>query len=427
MLQVPKVFPAGTGEKTQYLAHNSNDNTIRFVLHYPGRVQAGLLQQATQALVESVNVLHASFIPGNLGAYWHVNRQVEPEDYFTHLTVEGDPMPAARTAALRAMDPAGKAQLHCTLVESPQGCAVTLVISHLCVDGGDGKYLLNKLAEAYNLAAVGDLAMLRVKNGSRATEQMYEELTPKEYLSLLKSPLGGTKTGFPYGDDRPGEPCFLQRSVPAPVMAAARARAKAADATVNDLLLAACYRAYATLPGAQAEGAVGIMSMMDLRRHCKDGESEGLCNMSGFLPTALQNGVQGTFADTLAEVAAQTRAAKQDPAAGMEGMPLLHSAMYTVPLRLLLEVAERVYGSMSIGLTNLGNIPCAPLSLGGVVPDGGLFGGPLKKKPAMQVSAASFDGTAVLCVVNEATQEDAALLDAMLCAAVREITAYAAG
>ena len=36
-------FPAGAGETMQYLVHAYNDNTIRFILTYPGRVDAARL------------------------------------------------------------------------------------------------------------------------------------------------------------------------------------------------------------------------------------------------------------------------------------------------------------------------------------------------------------------------------------------------
>ena len=76
-------------------------------------------------------------------------------------------------------------------------------------------------------------------------------------------------------------------TIPADVMAAARRRAKAAGATVNDLLLTALYEAYAAMPGVDADAPMSVMSMIDLRRHCSDGESEGLGNMSGTFPTKL--------------------------------------------------------------------------------------------------------------------------------------------
>lgn len=426
MMKMPKIIPAGAGEKTQYLAHDFNDNTIRFALSYPGQLKAEVLRTAVAAVVNSVEVLHSSFVPGNLGAYWRVNEDYQEEEFFTLIETEGNPMEEVCKAMLDPVGASDKVQMHCTLVQGREASAIALNISHLCVDGGDGKYLLYKLAEAYRLIAeTGSAEGLEVKNGSRAAEQMYEELTPKEVLSLLKSPISDIKTGFPFPAEGEGEKRIVFRQIPAQVIAAARTRAKEAEATVNDLLLTACYRAYVQLPGVDAAEAVGVTSMMDLRRHCREGESEGLCNLSGFFPTALKNGVQGDFAETLEEVSEQTRKMKENPLAGMEGMPLIHTAVHTTPLRLLLAVSEKVYGSLSIGLTNLGNIPCEPLCLDGLFPSEGMFAGPLKKKPAMQVSAASFDGTAVLCCIGEFEEEDCELLLTMLDGMVREVETYA--
>ena len=79
-----------------------------------------------------------------------------------------------------------------------------------------------------------------------------------------------------------------------------------------------------------------------------------------------------------------------------------------------------------MGVTNLGNLNCADFALGGIVPNGGIFGGPLKKKPGMQISIISFDGTCVLAVAVQCTGEDAALLQKTLDDMAAEITAYAA-
>lgn len=420
------ILTAGAGEKTQYIVHDFNDNTIRFVLHYPGAVDAGLLCAAAQAVTGSVDVLHASFFTDKLRAYWQVNPAFDESSFFRLIEVDGDPAPTAYSLALLPLLPGGQTQLRCCLVRGRAASSLVLTISHLCVDGGDGKYLLGKLAEAYNLLrTTGSTRGLAVKNGSRAAEQVYENLPRKDLLSLLKNPLSPVKSAFPYPTEAPGHLHMVRAQIPAGVLARARRRAKAQNATVNDLLLAACYHAYAALPEVDPAAPMSILSMMDLRRHCRNGESEGLCNMSGSLPTVLPDGIGASFADTLAQIAAQTAAAKENPLAGLEGMPLVHSASHTLPMGLLLQIAGKVYGSISIGLTNLGNLSCSALALDGLTPTGGIFGGPLKKKPAMQISAISFDGACALSVVGQYTEADAAALQQMLDRAAAEIARYA--
>ena len=57
-MAIPKIRPAGGGERAQYLLREYNDNTIRFVLHYPGLVDPDVLRQAAKAVIESVDVLN---------------------------------------------------------------------------------------------------------------------------------------------------------------------------------------------------------------------------------------------------------------------------------------------------------------------------------------------------------------------------------
>ena len=77
---------------------------------------------------------------------------------------------------------------------------------------------------------------------------------------------------------------------------------------------------------------MSVSSMMDLRRHCINGDSQGLCNMSGALPTTLENGCTGSFEETLAEIAKQTTKVKENPLAGLEGMPIMHTLTRSMPI-----------------------------------------------------------------------------------------------
>ena len=91
---------------------------------------------------------------------------------------------------------------------------------------------------------------------------------------------------------------------------------------------------------------------------------------------------------------------------------------------LLLQAANIVYSSMSLSFTNLGNIPCAPLTMNGFIPTEGIFGGPLKRKPSVQVGAASFDGTVELTILGDFTKEDIQSLQAFLNGVRTEIELY---
>lgn len=427
-MALPKIIKAGGGERGQFILREFNDNTVRFVLNYPGIVDVEILRKAVKAVVESVDVLHGTFFTEGIGAHWKLNENVDESNYFLYVQTDGDPAPTANTLSLMPVYSEDKVQIHCTLVQSENASCVVVRMSHLVVDGGDGKYLLGKLAEAYNMIAeTGNADALEIKNGSRAPEKVYDKVSKEDMKKLQKSSPSSSdvRSFYPYPTEEPGRNRLVLAKLPGDVMNAARKKAKSVGASVNDMMIAATYHAYAKMEGIDAAAPMCMNSTMDLRRHCVDGESEGLCNMSGSFMTLLEKGVQQSFSETLAIVAEQTTKVKENPLAGLEGMPIVHALARNVPIGLLLEIMGKVYGTAPVGITNLGNLKCADFALGGIVPNGGIFGGPLKKKPGMQISVISFDGECVLTVAAQCTDADAVVLQQTLNDMAAEITAYA--
>ena len=427
-MALPKIIKAGGGERGQFILREFNDNTVRFVLNYPGIVDVEILRKAVKAVVESVDVLHGTFFTEGIGAHWKLNENVDESNYFLYVQTDGDPAPTANSLSLMPVYSEDKVQIHCTLVQSENASCVVVRMSHLVVDGGDGKYLLGKLAEAYNLIAeTGNADALQIKNGSRAPEKVYDKVSKEDMKKLQKSSPSSSdvRSFYPYPTEEPGRNRLVLAKLPGDVMNAARKKAKSVGASVNDMMIAATYHAYAKMEGIDAAAPMCMNSTMDLRRHCVDGESEGLCNMSGSFMTLLEKGVQQSFSETLAIVAEQTAKVKENPLAGLEGMPIVHALARNVPIGLLLEIMGKVYGTAPVGITNLGNLKCADFALGGIVPNGGIFGGPLKKKPGMQISVISFDGECVLTVAAQCTDADAVVLQQTLNDMAAEITAYA--
>ena len=405
-MKSPKNISAGVGERMQYLAYKYNDTTIRFILHYPGFLDPNILCAATKAVVGNVDVLHSSFIANSQICHWRVNTDYQVSDYFSILECDGDPVKVACGLAVQPVGHKDQCQFQVTLVNGSENCAVLIRISHLVVDGSDGKYLLNKLAEGYRIIEKDrDIEELEIKDGSRSAMNAYKELGLQEMKSLFKMPFSGVKTIYPFTAPKEhGALRMLRATIPFETLGQARVKAKTVGASINDLLLTACYRSYAKTN--HLEGNMSVSGMVDLRQHCKDGTSEGLSNMSGGLSTTLEYASIATFTDNLTEVARQTTEAKRNPLVGLDGIPMIHTATKTAPMWVLLKAASIIYSSLSLSLTNLGNIPCEPLTMGGMKPCEGIFGGPLKRKPSVQVGVASFDGTAELTILGDFTAAD---------------------
>lgn len=427
-MAIPRFILAGPSERQQFLTHNYNDNSIRFVLNYPGLIDPDALKKSVKIVINSVDILHGSFFTDSLNAYWRINEEMDEIHYFHYVRCNGDPAETAYSMSLFPVFAEDRVQLRVWLIQNDSASSIVVVISHLCVDGGDGKYLLNKIIEGYNLIlSTGNIESLEVKNGSRAPEKLYSQMSPKEIMGLMGNPIPNVKSLYPYPTEEPGMVRYLRKVIPADIMGAARKRAKTIGASANDLLVAALNQAYGDLPGVDRNQPISVTSMMDLRKHCRDGESEGLCNMSGTMPTLLERGAYDSFEDTLKVIAAQTNIMKEDPYAGLAGMPLIHTATRTAPMGLMLKCVGKMYEKVSLGVTNLGNIRCADYAMGGIVPNGGFFGGPVKKKPGMQVAVMSFDGECVLTICGQFTDKDAVMLQSTLDSMGLAVARYASG
>ena len=58
-MNIPRIQLAGGGERAQYMVHEYNDNTIRFVLNYPGLIDPDLLRQAARRSEEHTSELQS--------------------------------------------------------------------------------------------------------------------------------------------------------------------------------------------------------------------------------------------------------------------------------------------------------------------------------------------------------------------------------
>lgn len=408
MRQADKKIYAGEAEKAQYLVHEQNDTTVRFAVRYPGKISPEFMEEAVKTVVLGIDVLHASFKPRAVEAVWVVHEEVAPEDYFALVETTEDVMAVAEKILVKPVLPEDNAQPHGTLIQGAEDCVLVVRISHYVADGGDGKYLLEKLVEAYNLIAEErNTEKLALKNGSRSVFQVYKGLSFKEFTSAIKPTMSTEKTVFPFPEEDSGYPQMVRKTLDNTLMQEIKVYRKKKNVTINDILLTAYSRAYVRLPGVDVRRPVNIMSMVDLRL-CKGGDSEGISNMAGSMSTVVQMEEGESFEETLKKIAEQTQRQKDNPVAALNGMPIIQSVVKHTPIALAEKIADKAYGeNMPVGLTNMGNFPVFALTLEGVPPIELIFGGPVKKKNGMQISASGLDGIVTLCCLGEYGDKDA--------------------
>lgn len=408
-------FKTEAGDQTQYLTHEFNDNTIRFIVTYSGHIHGQTLQKAAEMLVRRIVVLHSSFHVNVLGTKWIVNEEYAADDFTVIKKVSANVLDAAKEAALHAISYSDTVQIRCYLFYNESESALVFLVGHMCADGRDALYLLQKLIEIYHvLDAGGTGEEVLLKNGNRSIEQC---CTDPDMLSIdlqkIKSEnLNGIKSSYSYCTQEAGEPRLMECTIPANNIAFCRGLVE--GSTVNDVILAAYFRAYVRQMHLTEDTPVGIATMMDLRKYISDGHSDGVTNLSAPLNIDLPEGIGTDYRHTLYKVVKQTSAAKNNHGAGLDLLLVLKKFYQLVPFPLAIHLGRKVYRDMSIGLTNLGGIKRSSLNLSGCQADTFIFAGPMKKKPALQLSASGMDKAVCLCIVSVCTSQDQVQLEELL-------------
>ncbi len=416
-------YKTEVGDQTQYLAHEINDNTIRFILKYPCAINGELLSRAVRLLVSRVDLLHSSFKAGILGTKWVINQTYETDTLTSISEISGDVLETAKQAALHSITYSGTTQIRCYLFRNGSESALAFLVGHMCADGRDAAYLLNKLIELYNALSAGETGEnVILKSGSRSVQQCYSDdpqMLSFDVDKIMSKKSNEIKSAYRFCTEDPGIPRMAECTISKESIVKCQKLVK--DSTVNDVVLTAYYRAYIRQMHLSDNTPVGIASMMDLRKYIPEKNSAGIANLSGPISTNLPSGIGIDFAHTLSEVTQQTLALKKDKKAGLDSVLAIQKIYRTVPFPLIIYFGEKIYSNMSIGMTNLGNIKSENIKIENFSADKLIFAGPLKKKPALQLSVSGLDGTICLSIVSQCTQQEQMQLEDLLRIIVSEI------
>ncbi len=179
---------------------------------------------------------------------------------------------------------------------------------HQAADAGAVKELGYRLAGIYRALADQWEFVPTPRLGSRSLRQVYRPLMPGALFGLLRRMGRDLMDGMlplkhlqlPMGRRMEGVPRFARLHLPAERMA--RLRAQWPEATINDLICAAVFRALARVSCWNRRDTLRIWGTVDLRRYLPERRADGLCNLSGFMYLNLGRELGERYGDTVTRV-----------------------------------------------------------------------------------------------------------------------------
>ena len=408
-----KMLKAEMWDKMQYLFRNFYDRMVHCVQYYDGLIDIPTLKRVLVFTTEKVPVLHSAFRSNVLDPYWEV-MDYTVNDILTvrdSIDLEAD----INSFICQSIPVESNVQYKMAVFNHDGRSVLCMIVNHMCMDGGDFKYFMKKLAENYNKLLDGDRG-LDIKTGSRSYDEVYSKLTPEEeeVAKGLYKNISQVKDEhyFPLTPSSPADVTRIcRRKVGTKLFSDFRKIGKALGVTVNDLMLAFYVRSLYEIGMFRDDERLTIPCMVDLRRHIVDGGLHtGLTNHTGFMQCSTERKGE-TINDTLIEVLRSVRKSKDDPYMGLYSLPLLKLAYSIFPYVISEQAIKIGYLNPLIGMSNIGVMDDRALKMGDANIVDGFMTGAVKYKPYMQLALTSLLGDITMTIAIRGNDEDEKIVE----------------
>ena len=324
-------------------------------------------------------------------------------------------------------------QVKARIVRSGGKDTLCIKFSHVPADGAAAKEGAYLLADIYQ--RLGQDPSWRPRpniSGSRSARQISQRLTLADKLKVIRRDFRnfakkrGCWKRFPASGEE--TPRFVREVIGPRRFQAIKNNGREKGATINDLLIAAYYRALHRELGPMPGRAMGIMATADLRRYLPEGRAGGLCNLSGFVFSNIGREIGAEFKDTLALVVEDIGFQKKDYL-GLGDHPALVFFMNALPYSIGLKAMESIFmAAMGFGqykgvFTNLGVIDEGLFDLGGPEVLDAYVQVPVTKKldTALIIGTTTFKNKITLASGFMGSKEDHAHVERILRAVSEEL------
>jgi len=373
MEKIPRVIQSQTGDRVMCFIATYVEPIIQLEMEFDQPLDAERLSQAVDLTLDAEPVLGCRFVVHVKKPYWERLESDQRKSFF-RADNESD-YEAFKSASI---DYQQEPQIKACLWSSSEGDKLLLKVSHMASDAGGTKEIAARVSSIYN--RLEHDARFRPEpnlKGSRSFWQILRRIPwyafPRIYLNYLIEnwtnfvPLPTHSISFANGPVN--SPIFVQHVFEADQVSALANYGRLRNATLNDLMVAAFFRAMASAGNWDGKKQLRLATTADLRRYLPLKRAEGICNISGFEFINLGTDLGDNFESTLAKISEKMRRRKANWI-GLNGMvgaaPLLRFTPFDFQIKLMPRIIRYCTdkGHRLIALTNMGPISPKDVTFG---------------------------------------------------------------
>ncbi len=351
MERIPDRIPTETVDRMIAASFSRGNWTVQLELDFDRSLDSERLARAADLALDAEPVLGCRFEADRRRPVWQ-RLGSEDRTNFVLAGSSGD----YEALKVRAVDIHNGPQLRATLWQRPGGDRLALALSHAVADGGGLLDTAEIVARIYTRLA-DDPGFRPEPNlhGSRSVRQVLRHVPWRAYPRIARSVIEESRQA------RPGEPWltlpiepggpetstgFVSCHIPADRVAGMAGYARERGATLNDLLLAAFFRALVAAAGWDGQRRLMVFITAGLRRYLPGGKAAAVCNLSSIQAVRLGTDLGADLDATMGRVSAIMKAKKANWI-GLFGPSVVIPLVRHLPFWLLRRIAERATESGS--------------------------------------------------------------------------------
>lgn len=392
-------------DQLQYLfdVTGFNDHQLHCIIYFQNHINTEVMEKAVKLLVKTVPILSRVYQNYGGTSYWEDSKN-EPNELFTivHTKEDFNKFTLGKTNAETGP------QIKVCLLKAAQD-SISIIINHMVTDGAGGKQCLYYLADLYSKLIVDPTYKPdHMIDGNRSFEKIIDKLTLKEKLKLLffhiKENNQPNNLTFPMSNESDISPFLITHEISKERFGKLREYGKHNQATINDILLTAYFRALAEMLDIYGEN-ISIPIMIDMRRYLTDQTKDSLTNFSSTAITSAIVVKDESFSQTLNKVSLELNRLKND-SLGLNSFIKLHTLYKIVGKKLSYKILAKVLKNPAICMTNIGILDSNLLKFYGSPIDNAFEFGSIKYRPHFQVAVSSFEDRLTLSVNLYGSRQD---------------------
>ncbi len=303
-------IPVNAYDRYNYIAkYDIASSQIQAVMKLDGRLNFNKLVRAVRLSVDAQPILGCRFIHSD-PPYW---KRFDDIDAIKLCEIEetDDPDEAIQRFNEGPMDMSNDPMVMVKLIRSGKYDTLALKINHVCSDGAGAKEYIHLLSDIYSRIDKDDNAFIPIPriSGREDHERLLtalEQLNPnKEWSPMAQIPSNTWE--FPWKSNRTGSIGFAVCRLPFENLGLISKFAKNKGVTINDLILAALFRAMFDITKPPYGTPIDIPITIDLRKFLPNKKATAIRNFSTGVMLRIGRRANELFEETVARVAVLTK------------------------------------------------------------------------------------------------------------------------